>query len=300
MPLEDECKSPVLTLFSRKDGDKEDEFAYEKRFNETNLVTVPNPPSNTYEFLYSTKENILKDLDILSDKECDYLDDEELRSLWDSYTEDGEQPEKSISDEEFKKLSQEIFDILKTYAESQSEAQENYNQNRYSTYKSALDNWNNFFEEINETNIFKEFENSKNFKKVNWRELLDNSYAENYGYNFMPKIYVYKENEISNADLETDYDSIEESSFFTALLNSIDVDVSEIQKAHKDFSTKRNMGILQRLTRKLNEKLETVSAKFNKLYYLENAPYSFAIDLQESSIFFYLNRGDNTIFLGRL
>ncbi|MBR1616227.1 MAG: AAA family ATPase [Treponema sp.] len=295
LPFGDDCKKPTLTLFSRKDGDKEDEFSYTKKFNEQNRAKVMG--ETPYKFQYLTKENILSDLDKLSDTESTNLDNEELQELWDSYTDEGEQPEKEISDDDFKILPQKIFDILSSYEECQKKIKEDWNRTRYSQYQLELHRFNNFFGQISETEVFKEFTDYKNFKQQDCTTILNTTYGEEYNYNFIPKIYVYEQAEISNNDLKTDYDSVEKSDFFTAVFNSIDVDVSEVLNAHKQFSQNGNMGILQRITKQLNKKLKAIAAKFNKLYYLENAPYSLEVDLQESSIYFYLNRGDNTIYL---
>ena len=275
-----ECKQPKVSLFARDEGDKEDKYAYIREFGKVDAVVVPNGEEKEYECLYSNKETILNDLSSLVDFERNYLyNSTSLQELKNEYSLSDIQ---EISDEDFHNLTSEIFKILDAY------------NNNANEYNSSF--WNEFVRRVSRRDIGKDWR-QKNSEKKNNIEKLNSLFKEEYGYNFIPNILSYKEEQISNDDLNVKYDAIEGNPFFMALFKSIGEDVSIVQNAHKELSLRKNMGKMKALEKKLNDKLKSVSDKFNKLYYLDQSRYEFEIDLQEDKIHFCLYKGDQGILI---
>ena len=70
-----------------------------------------------------------------------------------------------------------------------------------------------------------------------------------------------------------------------------------IKNAYETFQKQNNRGVLSQLENKINKKLKSVADKFNKLYFIEDAVYSFKIVLESELIFFSLFRGEQSISL---
>ncbi|MBQ5610942.1 MAG: ATP-binding protein [Fibrobacteraceae bacterium] len=276
----EECKQPKISLFARDGGDKEDRYAYTKEFKKNDTVVSPNVEEKEYESTYSNKETILNDLSSLADFERNLLyDSSDLRELKKECSLNDIQ---EISDEDFHKLTREIFKILDAYSN---------NLNKTHSY-----NYVEFFRRVSRREIGKDWNQKKSAKQDNI-EKLNSLFKEEYEYNFIPKILSYKEKSISNDDLNEEYDAIEDNPFFIALFKSIGEDVSTVQNAHNELTFRKNMGKMKALTKKLNDKLKVVSDKFNKLYYLDQSRYEFEIDLQEEKIHFCLYKGDQGILI---
>jgi len=278
--VEQNCKIPQITLFARDDGDEEDRYAYTKTLEEEDSITTPKPMDEEYSFSYLTKENFLDELNVISDAENDYLQ-YYCDKLLDLYNEDHDE-EESI-DDVFKETSIKMLSILTSY------------KNAYGSTRE----WEKFRRAISRTHAYKEFEAYLNFKSSNdeIKDKVNYIYKKEFGYNFIPKILAYTEEFISNDDLNSDYESIEESQFFLALFHSIDVNIADLQKVRDEYRIRHNMGILSKKSKELTKKLEDVSKKFNQLYYLESESYSFEIQLQEEKIHFYLYKGETPILI---
>ena len=277
---EDECKQPKISLFARDEGDKEDKYAYIREFEKDDAVVVPNIEEKEYKCHYSNKETILNDLSSLADYERNLYDDsKDIQMLKNEFSSANL---KEISDEVFYDLTSRIFKILDNYKKNAS--------NFYRPY------WDDFVSRISRRSIGKDWI-QKNSAKQDNIEKLNILFKEEYGYNFIPKILSYKEKQISNKDLNVEYGVIGNSPFFIALFKSIGEDVSVVQNAHKELLLRKNMGKMKALTKKLNNKLKTVSDKFNKLYYLDQSKYDFEIDLQEDKIHFCLYKGGQGILI---
>ena len=274
--FDDNCRSPEITLFARDEGDKEDRFAYKIEFGKDDSVVIPNSTNNEYIFCYLTKENILNELSIVSEHESSILHCNNLAELYKVNSDKTE-----LSENEFRELGISILNTLEAH-------------NEYHHGSSAL---RTFFRSIENTDIWHEYVNFDNLstESENCTDKINKGYRSIYGYNFIPNILPYNEQQIRNEILSTDYDSIENSSFFMALFNSIKEDPSHLKKIRKEFVARRNMSALKQTTKELNSKLSAVSDKFNRLYYLEKEPYSFEIDLQDKRIYFCLYKGGKAI-----
>lgn len=275
-----ECKQPKISLFARDDGDKEDKYAYIRKFGKDYAVIFPDGEEKEYECYYSNKETILNDLSSLVDFERNFLyNSTSLQELKNEYSLSDIQ---EISDEDFHNLTSEIFKILDAY------------NNNANIYNSSY--WNEFVRRVSKRDIGKDWRQKISANEDNI-EKLNSLFKEEYGYNFIPNILSYKEEQISNDDLNVEYDAIEGNPFFIALFKSIGEDVSTVQNAHNELTHRKNMGKMKALTKKLNDKLKAVSDKFNKLYYLDQSRYEFEIDLQEDKIHFCLYKGDQGILI---
>lgn len=275
---DNECKLPKVSLFARDDGDKEDKYAYIKEFEKEDTVIVPNVEGKEYECTYSNKETILNDISSLAENErhflCNFNDIQKLKNEFSSVN------SSEMSDENFCDLASRIFEIL----------------DKYEKHTNELYYWDEFKNRISRRDIGKDWF-QKNSAKQDNIDKLNSLFKEEYGYNFIPKILSYKEKQISNDDLNVEYDAIENNPFFMALFKSIGEDVSIVQNAHKELSLRKNMAKMNALTKKLTDKLKAVSNKFNKLYYLDQSRYEFEIDLQEDKIHFCLYKGIQGILI---
>lgn len=97
--------------------------------------------------------------------------------------------------------------------------------------------------------------------------------------------------------MKTDYKNIVNSVFLNRVLNVIGVEVSTIQNAHTNFQKQNNKGVLTQLEKTLNKKLQKISQDFNKLYYLDDSPYSFSISLESDNVYFSIFRGEQSLSL---
>ena len=126
---------------------------------------------------------------------------------------------------------------------------------------------------------------------------LNSCYKSEFGYDFEGNIHYYTEEKFSNSSLKTDYKNIVNSVFLNRVLNVIGVEVSTIQNAHTNFQKQNNKGVLTQLEKTLNKKLQKISQDFNKLYYLDDSPYSFSISLESDNVYFSIFRGEQSLSL---
>lgn len=275
--MEEECRKPALTLFARN-TEKEDEFAYKKEYQQADEIVYPEDDSER-EFQFITVESFPKSLRRISDTERNYIGTSELYSLLESFAKKYE--DNQFTENDLSGVTTDVFKVLE------------FLQRQYG----RSGHWNNFYNQTRNTEIMKEYSVSHNTGNTSYRDILNGKYLAKYGYNFIPSILTYKNNDISNNNLVSDYNNIASNKFFSALFNSIEFDASTIKNAYETFQKQKNKGVLSQLEKKINKKLESVADKFNKLYFIEDAVYSFKIDLESERIFFSLFRGEQSISL---
>lgn len=270
--MEEESRIPKLTLFARKNGVKEDDFAYKKTYAQNDEIVFPkeNLPKRCQ---YITAENILSNLHDLYLFQQKYIGGSYLHNLYNSIT---SSYKNGISENNLQEVRDKIFSVLDS------------NQ--------KFDEWD-LYPELERNVIMKEYVVTRNITISDKKIAINFNYDQNYGYGFIPKILNYKNYDITNTNLITDYNGLLSSKFFIAVLKSIDIDISTIKNAYDTFHKQKNIGILIQKGKELNEKLKAVAEKFNKLYFIEDAIYSFNIYLESEKIFFSLFRGDQTISL---
>lgn len=271
--MDEECRKPALTLFARNTA-KEDEFAYKKEWKQNDTVVYPDD-ENVEVFKFITIENFLENLNYLCDMERKFVRTVRLQELYNSFT---EKYDKQVFDiQELSIAVKKVFTVL-------------------DMFKSQI-YFRDFLAQVQNTEIVREYTASRKNVNKNNKEILNEKFSLMYGYNFIPKILRYKNDEIKNDHLRTDYTNIGSSRFFSALFNSIEFDASTIKNAYETFQKQNNRGVLSQLENKINKKLKSVADKFNKLYFIEDAVYSFKINLESERIFFSLFRGEQTISL---
>ena len=271
--MEEECRKPVLTLFARSQNN-EDEFSYKKTYQQNDEVLYPETEEKD-ELKFITIENFLQSLQDVAYIERNFLGGSQLQVFFDSYSERIES--KQFDNQDLNNAINEVFSLF--------DALQRQGVGR------------TFLQQARNTELVKEYNNSRNKEHKDYKTILNEKYLFNYGYNFIPSVISYENEEITNNSLITNFNNISNSNFFASVLHAINIDISTIKNAYDTFFKQKNKGVLSQLENKINKKLSSVSAKFNKLYFIEDATYAFKIDLESEKIFFSLFRGEQTISL---
>lgn len=271
--MEEECRKPVLTLFARSQNN-EDEFSYKKTYQQNDEVLYPETEEKD-ELKFITIENFLQSLQDVAYIERNFLGGSQLQVFFDSYSERIES--KQFDNQDLNNAINEVFSLF--------DALQRQGVGR------------TFLQQARNTELVKEYNNSRNKEHKDYKTILNEKYSFNYGYNFIPSVISYENEEITNNSLITNFNNISNSNFFASVLHAINIDISTIKNAYDTFFKQKNKGVLSQLENKINKKLSSVSAKFNKLYFIEDATYAFKIDLESEKIFFSLFRGEQTISL---
>ena len=271
--MEGECRKPVLTLFARSQNN-EDEFSYKKTYQQNDEVLYPETEEKD-ELKFITIENFLQSLQDVAYIERNFLGGSQLQVFFDSYSERIES--KQFDNQDLNNAINEVFSLFDALQ-------------RKGVGRTLL-------QQARNTELVKEYNNSRNKEHKDYKTILNEKYSFNYGYNFIPSVISYENEEITNNSLITNFNNISNSNFFASVLHAINIDISTIKNAYDTFFKQKNKGVLSQLENKINKKLSSVSAKFNKLYFIEDATYAFKIDLESEKIFFSLFRGEQTISL---
>lgn len=271
--MEGECRKPVLTLFARSQNN-EDEFSYKKTYQQNDEVLYPETEEKD-ELKFITIENFLQSLQDVAYIGRNFLGGSQLQVFFDSYSERIES--KQFDNQDLNNAINEVFSLF--------DALQRQGVGR------------TFLQQARNTELVKEYNNSRNKEHKDYKTILNEKYLFNYGYNFIPSVISYENEEITNNSLITNFNNISNSNFFASVLHAINIDISTIKNAYDTFFKQKNKGVLSQLENKINKKLSSVSAKFNKLYFIEDATYAFKIDLESEKIFFSLFRGEQTISL---
>ena len=271
--MEEECRKPVLTLFARSQNN-EDEFSYKKTYQQNDEVLYPETEEKD-ELKFITIENFLQSLQNVVYIERNFLGGSQLQVFFDSYSERIES--KQFDNQDLNNAINEVFSLFDALQ-------------RQGVGRTLL-------QQARNTELVKEYNNSRNKEHKDYKTILNEKYSFNYGYNFIPSVISYENEEITNNSLITNFNNISNSNFFASVLHAINIDISTIKNAYDTFFKQKNKGVLSQLENKINKKLSSVSAKFNKLYFIEDATYAFKIDLESEKIFFSLFRGEQTISL---
>ena len=271
--MEEECRKPVLTLFARSQNN-EDEFSYKKTYQQNDEVLYPETEEKD-ELKFITIENFLQSLQDVAYIERNFLGCSQLQVFFDSYSERIES--KQFDNQDLNNAINEVFSLFDALQ-------------RKGVGRTLL-------QQARNTELVKEYNNSRNKEHKDYKTILNEKYSFNYGYNFIPSVISYENEEITNNSLITNFNNISNSNFFASVLHAINIDISTIKNAYDTFFKQKNKGVLSQLENKINKKLSSVSAKFNKLYFIEDATYAFKIDLESEKIFFSLFRGEQTISL---
>ena len=115
----------------------------------------------------------------------------------------------------------------------------------------------------------------------------------------MPQILTYTQKYIVNEDfaLRCGLDPFgysmkpEISAFFERLFNAIKVSPQEAVDAYKNFRHFQDKKYLVEFQEMVNDKLQSVSDIFNRMYFLEDVPFSFKVEVERIGIFLTIHRG---------
>ena len=122
---------------------------------------------------------------------------------------------------------------------------------------------------------------------------LNKSMLDEYGIRAVPKIISYENIDISANSLYTDVHNIENNQFFVSLFKIASFSVSSIRNAYEQYNQTPNPKILEKLERQFKPKIETISKRFNNLYFAENDKYHFSLKFENNRISFGMSRGDD-------
>lgn len=117
----------------------------------------------------------------------------------------------------------------------------------------------------------------------------------------------YEQRRIDDSDkilqFELDQDGYSEepeiSAFFERLFNAIKVSPQEAVDAYKNFRNFQDKKYLVEFQEMVNDKLQSVSDIFNKMYFLEDVPFSFKVELERTGIYLTIHRGKVPVWLER-
>lgn len=110
--------------------------------------------------------------------------------------------------------------------------------------------------------------------------------------NVTPNCIVYRENHIGNSDLSTSrVNEIANHRFFKALFKSMKVDPKTVFNAYDQFNENGNVQVIKKLEKDLQRKLDTISARFNRLYFASTDQYKFTIACESTRVLFGMARG---------
>lgn len=109
----------------------------------------------------------------------------------------------------------------------------------------------------------------------------------------------YEQRRIDDSDkilqFELDQDGYSEepkvSAFFERLFNAIKVSPQEAVDAYKNFRNFQDKKYLVEFQEMVNDKLQSVSDIFNRMYFLEDVPFSFKVEVERIGIFLTIHRG---------
>ncbi len=259
-------RHPSLTLCAKDGGD----VYYYKLTADTskNCIGYPKPQFDAE----NVKKEAVKTLGSLLKSLAEYgLKDEwQIKKTLDRL--------KSIDDEsEIRKIDNTVVNIIESVRTLGS-------RNSYHRYA-----WNKTRETCYGNRYFlKESESAE--------EVLKKTFFNKYGINFFPNIYKYSERQIGDEELQSTVNRIESSVFFKAVFSAIGMKFEEIYNAYDTANTYNNMGILEDLEDKINEKLKPIAKNFNHLYSAKKEAYVFKVKLSEK-VNFTMKRGSKSLIL---
>lgn len=119
----------------------------------------------------------------------------------------------------------------------------------------------------------------------------------------VPNVIRHSDKEqITNADftMVLSSEKIVPNHFFSVILKILDVSNKQLKNIYTRYLIDRNTGILVDIEDSMNEKLEIISEKFNRLYYgdIKNK-YRFRIRVESSRILFYLRENSTSISIDK-
>lgn len=120
-------------------------------------------------------------------------------------------------------------------------------------------------------------------------------YGEKCGLTLTPSVVVYQEKQISDEALKTSPDSI--NFFIASVLDNIGFSSAAVTNAYQMYRSQSNGGILTKLEKEMNEKVQSVADKFNAIYKLDDNSYKFAFRAESSELSLTIFKNDEPLTL---
>lgn len=124
---------------------------------------------------------------------------------------------------------------------------------------------------------------------------IEQKYFDQYDYKLIPNIVRFKSTDIKQSMFSVNANEIKQSPFLSALFASIDYNIDELVNSYAKYNERKTRGTLTNTEQKINHMLESVTTRFNKLYYLENKKYRFEIILDPNLVSFQIFLEDITL-----
>lgn len=286
LSFDESCRNPKLKFSSKTDSGEE--YAIEIDKNKKCIFHFPEPVNKQIE-LINSKDNFVESLFQLVSFDSNSFE-EIVKENFKNYNNLSESMEKCLEEfddfdeDKIQNIAKKCFEVFKSMNLSENQNVPSYRSTEQRT--NVIQNNPIYLDCLN----FIE-------KNKSYFDMINAIYTQKFGYDFEGNILYYTETKFSNSSLKTDYENIVNSVFLKRVLNVIGVEVSTIQNAHTNFQKQNNKGVLTQLEKTLNKKLQKISEDFNKLYYLDDSPYSFSISLESDNIYFSIFRGDQSLSL---
>ena len=236
----------------------------------------------------------LSDCEFHFNKNPENIDSEKLRA---ELTKLSELPDLSyfspIKDEVDKNPDLSSEDILKCLGDFGHKRLE-YPHRRITIANAVCDYINNYQSDFKKFYIYRYFLELVDSSKAAEKYLADLNLIK-----ALPKIVVYKEQEISNSDLICARSALKNSNFFKAFLQAISIPQDKIFTAYEKADKSHSTGYLSNLEREINRNLNSISDLFNRLYATGEEKYDFKVRVfpNEVSLEVYRGKSGNVVLL---
>ena len=142
-------------------------------------------------------------------------------------------------------------------------------------------------------NYAPDLRNSAVYKAITEQNKNIAAYLEKrYGYNPIPTVYRYEENNISSKDLRIEsFEQVEGHKFFEPLLKRLKIQVSTLRAAYDEYVKSNNNQVFKKINKQLAKKMEEVNDVFNDLYFAGNDKYLLSLECSPNGLAFGMGRG---------
>ena len=110
------------------------------------------------------------------------------------------------------------------------------------------------------------------------------------------KIYNY-DSDISYSQKDLVCDPLNPNKFCSCMLNAIGISKTEVANYYDSYGKMKTKRTLRMIENVINEKLESVSDRFNSMYYSDEVGYSFNVYLESNSMELNISKGNKTLKL---
>ncbi|MCR4661545.1 MAG: AAA family ATPase [Clostridia bacterium] len=130
-----------------------------------------------------------------------------------------------------------------------------------------------------------------NLKVENKSDFVNKISLKHFGIRVTPRVIKYTENILGKESLKVIPGNLNNSQFFKSLFKAVGIDIQNILELFKEYEKYTNPTTLKKIRKIINNKMETVNNRFNKLYFASNDEYKFVVDAESNLISFGMSRG---------